>query len=325
MSWSARPRQCATGRRLAASPKIAHRQPADGGRDPVAIEVECRQIAARRCRSRRPSACRRCTPRKSVPAQVEALHRGEPARCATGSVGLPAYSPATRRARRPARPAWPRAAVLVGDVVDHAAERVDRIHRVAPLWRQHAHAAVERGAGGHRLARPPRPALDAGPRRAERPAARSALTQAPAPRRRAGQLAPARPADRRAAAARVSRCARPTITAVSSRSRRSRTSAAVRPPSGSAHRSRSSRPVEHAPQSAAPWPAAQSSIEPRTRQQVRRQIAAVQRGQVLRAVLQMVQHLQRRAQRIRAAVGRADPRRADRAHAARPASPNSRQ
>ena len=36
-----------------------------------------------------------------------------------------------------------------------------------------------------------------------------------------------------------------------------------------------------------------------------RQIAAVQRGQVLRAVLQMVQHLQRRAQRIRRHVGRA--------------------
>ena len=39
-------------------------------------------------------------------------------------------------------------ALLVGDVVDHAAEGVDRVHGVAPVRRQHAHAAIERGAGG---------------------------------------------------------------------------------------------------------------------------------------------------------------------------------
>ena len=59
--------------------------------------------------------------------------------------------------------------------------------------------------------------------------------------------------------------------------------------------------IEH--RAAAPaWPPRRASCH---RPHTSRQIAAVQRGEVLRAVLQMVQHLQRRAQRVRGHVGRA--------------------
>ena len=60
-----------------------------------------------------------------------------------------------------------------------------------------------------------------------------------------------------------------------------------------------------------------------SRQQVGGQIAAVEGKKILRAVLQVVEHLQRRAQRVRGRMRAKHPRRADRARAGRPASPRT--
>ncbi len=67
----------------------------------------------------------------------------------TGPSDWPRYSPATRSRHAASRGSLSaNALVFVHDVIDDAAERVDRIHRVPAIRRQHAHAAVERGAGG---------------------------------------------------------------------------------------------------------------------------------------------------------------------------------
>ena len=36
---------------------------------------------------------------------------------------------------------------FIGYIIDHAAEGVDRVHRMAPIGREHAHATIERGSG----------------------------------------------------------------------------------------------------------------------------------------------------------------------------------
>ncbi len=154
---------------------------------------------------------------------------------------------------------------------------------------------------------------------------RSAAAQRRRPRP-AWSASPGPRPDRRLPSRRASRCARPTMTAVSSRSRRSRV-ARGRPtrervqrlahgPAG--RRTRARKPGVSA------LPRRSATDAPCRVQQILRQIAAVERGQILRPVLQMVQHLQRRCRaRPRADASPPGLRRAGRARAARPASPNS--
>ena len=165
----------------------------------------------------------------------------------TGPSDWPRYRPATRsRQAVSSRQLGGEGAVLVGDVVDHAAEGVDRVHRVAAIRRQHAHAAIERGAGGahDRLDRvevglggvragscTPSPTRHSLSRAAGEGWGGGAVAHANH-RSAATALAAASPLvsrTRRASGSprrsrRASRCARPTITAVSSRSRRLRVS-----------------------------------------------------------------------------------------------------
>ena len=94
-------------------------------------------------------------------------------------------------------------------------------------------------------------------------------------------------------------CARPTITAVSSRSRRLRVSRGRSAAERSAVHPIQQRVEQLAPQSPACAPERAAPMP----QQILGQIAAVERRQILRAVLQMVQHLQRGAQRVRWRLG----------------------
>ena len=67
----------------------------------------------------------------------------------TGSSASPRYRPAMRSppGGQP-RQAVGQRRLIVGNVIDQAAERIDRVHRVPAVRRQHPHAAIERRAGG---------------------------------------------------------------------------------------------------------------------------------------------------------------------------------
>ena len=128
-----------------------YRKVSDRARDAGAIEVERRACRARGCPRENPSPCRRSG--HENPRGAADTARPAPARRGRrDGAGCPHKAPRSRRARPRARRffALPRG-VVIGDVVDLAAERIDRVHAVAPVLRQQPHRPVERGR------RPPRP------------------------------------------------------------------------------------------------------------------------------------------------------------------------
>ena len=265
------------------------------------------------------------TARKSSLPQGERPHRAQQ-HAGHRVVASPRYRPATRprHAFRAGRAASNGAGV-VGDVVDDAAERIDRVHRMPPVGRQHRHAAVEDWCRRARTSVLDR--FEVGRRRAER---RGTFSHGRTAARRAGwqrhrglvsftRVASGSPRrSRRGQPARRGR----RITAVSSRSRRSRV-----------RRGRSARHavqlvalvqqrIEHAAQPRRQAPAARTSSTraPWCAEQVLRADSSDRgRRRSLPRILQMVQHLQRRAQRVRRLPRWRGPRRAARARAGRPA------
>ena len=130
----------------------AHREAADGARHAIAIKIERRpvgrveigfevhrhavddglEILAPAARSGASAPRDRAVSAEASPS-IERV-----------DVGAPAVE---RGAARRARPA------VVGDVVDGAAEGVDRVHRLALGARQDAHGEIERAAGGRQRRR----------------------------------------------------------------------------------------------------------------------------------------------------------------------------
>ena len=129
----------------------AHRKPADGGGHPIAIEVQRRPV-------RRPNVLfgvHRHAVDDGVEvllAQIIAARRfiegGEMGRRVVPR-SIAAMS-ARQRSSSARRSAGGRRPALVGDVVDGAAEVVEREHRLAPALRQDAHGGIEGGTVRHR-------------------------------------------------------------------------------------------------------------------------------------------------------------------------------
>ena len=122
----------------------AHRQPADRARHPVAIEIEGRpvggaDVGGRVHRHAVDDGVEILAPQGEV-ADGGAQRRGPRRRGAVEAVDV--VAPALQRGK-----ALVARSVAVGDVVDGAAEGVDRVHRLAPRARQDAHGEVERAAG----------------------------------------------------------------------------------------------------------------------------------------------------------------------------------
>ncbi len=233
--------------------------------------------------------------------QAEASDRGEQdaGDRIVGGAGIEGVDPRAPGVE-PRQPVGERTS-LVGDVVDCAAEGIDRIHGGAPVRRQHAHAAIERRAGG---AHQP---LDLGEvravgakrrhgsrvhRRKARPASRLRSDIVPAQLHARGQ---------RIAASQPSREAM----------READDHRALQPEAAIPHPARQrlrlpvqrvaavEQPVDHAPQPRRRRRKQDfGDVAPLGGEHVPRQIAAVERAQVLLQILQMVQHLERGAERV---------------------------
>ncbi len=188
---------------------------------------------------------------------------------------------------------------IVDDVVDDPAEGIDRIHGVAPVRLQHRHAAVEAGAGladlGGNLVEIGRVGAEGGAHRAPRKRSAPNMLAATSPRVSFTRVAIGSPRRRRAAR----RCDRPTITAVSSRSRRSRVPARQCPGGAVEVVATIQQGAEHLAHAGGFGGAVQiGDAGAETLHQILGKVAAVERIEVLSAVLQMVQHLQHGAERV---------------------------
>ena len=340
----------AIGRARAEHP---HRQHADRAGDAAAVALE-HGHGRRAHRLAHPSPCRRSSRRTRRGA-------ARSARSAPPGRGWSAGSGGRRRAPRPRPATAPSSArllaagaVAVGDVVDLAAERVDREHRLA-LGARAAGACPSRTrcpsprrrrahAPARRRRRPPPRRRRSRTERAHRAARPDAGIGAarPAPCRRGPsamakpltphsrncalvELDPLRQRDRAGAAG-------PRAAARSRRSRRIRPQAAGSPARAADRApSRAARRPHRASRSST-WriggrrggPVELGDVDAGRRKAVERQVDAVQRPVVVLAVLHVVQHLQRIAQGVGIGVQLRPARRADRADSGRPARRTAR-
>ena len=140
----------------------AHREPADSGRDPIAVKVERRPVRSadvllgvhRHAINHGVEICMaQMKAARHVGEGGEMRLRLSSEHCSNVSAPLLQLGQALSRARRP---------TVISDIVDCAAEAVDGEHRLALLRRQNAHGGIKNelcAAGSTcELMRPPSPA-----------------------------------------------------------------------------------------------------------------------------------------------------------------------